>query len=63
MTPDDRPTFKELYKNISKCIERMAGYLEMSFNPFATEERVISKEKDEIGDTLAVHVIPPSVPT
>ena len=62
--PDDRPTFKELYKNISKCIEHMAGYLEMSFNPFATEERVISREREEVEDScVAVHVIPASVQT
>ena len=35
--PSDRPTFRELYSNISKYIECIAGYLEMGFNPFLRE--------------------------
>jgi c-mer proto-oncogene tyrosine kinase/anaplastic lymphoma kinase/receptor tyrosine kinase len=31
---EDRPSFKELHKKTSKYIERIAGYLEMGFNPF-----------------------------
>ena len=34
MSPEDRPTFKELYSSVSKFIERIAGYLEIGFNPF-----------------------------
>ena len=34
MSPEDRPSFKELTKTISKYIERVAGYLEIGFNPF-----------------------------
>ena len=33
--PDERPFFKILYKNTSKYIEGIAGYLEIGFNPFA----------------------------
>ena len=33
--PDERPSFKILYKNTSKYIEGIAGYLEIRFNPFA----------------------------
>ena len=33
--PDERPSFKILYKNTSKYIEGIAGYLEIGFNPFA----------------------------
>ena len=35
--PDNRPTFKELYTNTSKYTERIAGYLEVEFNPFTGE--------------------------
>ena len=34
MSPEDRPTFKEIYSSVSKFIERIAGYLEIGFNPF-----------------------------
>ena len=34
MSPEDRPTFKEIYSSVSKFIERVAGYLEIGFNPF-----------------------------
>ena len=50
-SPDDRPTFKELYTNANKCIERIAGYLEMGFNPFAGDgECVISAVEDKDDD-------------
>ena len=70
MAPDDRPTFKEIYSNISKYIERMAGYLEMGFNPFAAGERANTavggekeKEKESEGECgVAIQVIPASVP-
>ena len=34
MSPENRPSFKELTRTISKYIERIAGYLEIGFNPF-----------------------------
>ena len=34
MSPEDRPTFKEICSGVSKFIERVAGYLEIGFNPF-----------------------------
>ena len=34
MSPEDRPTFKEIYSSVSKFIEHVAGYLEIGFNPF-----------------------------
>ena len=65
MAPDDRPTFKEIYSNISKYIERMAGYLEMGFNPFAAGEEVKSavggEEEGEGECGVAIQVIPASV--
>ena len=50
--PENRPTFKELYSNISKFIERIAGYLDMGFNPFtggeAEEGEDMSKDEMEL---------------
>ena len=50
--PENRPTFKKLYSNISKFIERIAGYLDMGFNPFTgggTEEgEDMSKDEMEL---------------
>lgn len=37
IVPENRPCFKELYMITSKHIERIAGYLEMGFNPFVGE--------------------------
>ena len=54
--PEDRPTFKELYIQIIKYIEGIAGYLEMGFNPFSAEEgienapRDIGEEKERDGE-------------
>ena len=42
MVPDNRPSFKELYINTSHYIQRIAGYLELGFNPFAGVENVKS---------------------
>ena len=53
ISPDDRPTFNELYTNTSKYIEHIAGYLEMGFNPFAVEEKYVSE--------VAIQVIQASV--
>ena len=54
---ESRPTFKELYSNISKYIERVAGYLDIAFNPFTAggeggeegegEEEADIKEEEE----------------
>ena len=34
MSPENRPTFRELCSSVSKFIECIAGYLEIGFNPF-----------------------------
>ena len=54
MAPEDRPAFKQLYKNTSIYIERIAGYLELGFNPFAgvgdvsrVEDKQTEEEKGE----------------
>ena len=43
--PCDRPSFKELYSNISKYIERTAGYLELGYNPFSVGRGASSEDK------------------
>ena len=53
MSAEDRPTFKEICSSVSKFIERIAGYLEIGFNPFTAAEcgvgegEVIEEEKSE----------------
>ena len=55
MAPEDRPTFKEIYSNISKYIECMAGYLELGFNPFAAGDGVKSAvEREESKCRVAI---------
>ena len=44
MKPENRPSFKELHLSISKYIERIAGYLEMGFNPFGVTSFTTSQE-------------------
>ena len=63
--PRDRPTFKELSTNISKYTERIAGYLEMGFNPFIgnylkSKDVVGKKEEREAKSEFQFQVIPPS---
>ena len=45
--PEDRPTFEELYSIVSKCIERMAGYLEIGYNPFISGEEKGHEEEEK----------------
>jgi serine/threonine protein kinase len=65
MEPGERPTFKELSSNVSKCIERVAGYLQFGFNPFTGggEGRkggeMVETEKV---DSVEIQVFPPSLP-
>ena len=33
--PCDRPTFRKNYSDISQYINKIAGYLDMGFNPFS----------------------------
>ena len=62
MVPDDRPSFKDLHTNTSKYTERIAGYLEMGFNPFAGVNRVkstvVENEEVEFKSAVAIQVIP-----
>ena len=46
LAPEDRPTFKEVYTNISSYIEHMAGYLEMGFNPFSAVRWLIVQREE-----------------
>ena len=53
--PEDRPTFNELYCTVSQCVESLAGYMQVGFNPFTGNvgeleeegERKVLKEEDE----------------
>ena len=56
-SPDDRPTFNEMYTNTSKYIEHIAGYLEMGFNPFAVE----GKDYEAMMSKVALQVVQASV--
>lgn len=38
-SPKDRPSFSNIYKEVSKLIERVAGYLDIEFNPFTGGEK------------------------
>ena len=55
MKPEKRPTFSELYANTTKYIERIAGYLDLGFNPFPgvgsgeTNAEDDPKDKEEEG--------------
>ena len=46
--PEDRPTFKDLYSNVSKYIERVAGYLHLGYNPFTQDYDNGSRSKDDV---------------
>ena len=48
--PEERPTFTELYLTVSNIIERMAGYLQVGYNPFlgrGDEEKAEEMEEME----------------
>ena len=63
--PQNRPSFQELHKNTSSYIARIAGYLEMSYNPFEKSggNTLQGKEKEEgLPDPgIAIEVHPPSL--
>lgn len=65
LSPNDRPLFEELYKNTSKYIEHMAGYLELGFNPFARVSSSVDQKQTEgeVESEVAINVIPPSLNT
>lgn len=52
-SPDARPSFKQLYTDISKYIGRIAGYLEIGFNPFAGKDESLSKVQTAVEDIAA----------
>ena len=52
MEPEKRPTFSELYANTTKYIEKIAGYLDLGFNPFpgvGGGETINVEEREEEG--------------
>ena len=62
MKPEKRPTFSELYANTTKYIERIAGYLDLGFNPFSGVEggeTMIAEEEneeEECGPGAVLHI-------
>ena len=68
MSPEQRPSFKEISLTLSKSIERVAGYLEIGFNPFTTggrkggemEEKVDGEEEEEGPSGVMINIIPSS---
>ena len=53
---EDRPSFNELYCTVSQCVESLAGYMLLGFNPFTGnvgeleeegEGKVLEEEEDE----------------
>ena len=50
MSPEDRPTFEEICSSVSKIIERVAGYLEIGFNPFTGGGAVEGGADEEKGE-------------
>ena len=67
--PENRPSFQELHKSTSSYSERIAGYLEMSVNPFKGAGDNAVKEEEETGEIeeydvadpeVAIQVYPPS---
>ena len=65
MSPGDRPTFKELYSNTSKYIERIAGYLDLEYNPFTgvQPKKWVEDEEKEFEPAVAIQVTPASLET
>lgn len=70
MPPDDRPSFKELYRDTSEYIEHIAGYLGLGYSPFSrmgmfsstTELEAKQMEKEEeVESEVTIRVIPASV--
>ena len=69
--PENRPSFQELYKNTSSYSERIAGYLEVTYNPFEgaggstvqgkEEEEEEEEEKGVPDPGIAIQVYPPSL--
>ena len=58
--PDDRPTFKQLYKEISTYTESTAGYLKLEYSAVEEAETNLGKnepwnEEDEIQSAMSIH--------
>ena len=45
-SPKERPSFREIHKDLSMFTERVAGYLDMGFNPFKAGENASTKKAD-----------------
>jgi serine/threonine protein kinase len=66
MVPEDRPSFKELSPIISSLIERIAGYLQIGFNPFTGgggRDRECEEGKEEERDGEKEEEVEPEAET
>ena len=69
--PQNRPSFQELHKNTSSYAKKIAGYLDMSYNPFEgaggnelqrkEEEKEEEEAKGMPDPGIAIQVYPPSL--
>ena len=65
--PEDRPSFSELHANISNYLEKIAGYLEVNFNPFNGIEYSTFivpeiKNDESLPDSeMSIEIYPPSL--
>ena len=46
-SPKERPLFSEIYKDVTRIIGRIAGYLDVGYNPFTAKQKEKSVSKDE----------------
>ena len=53
-SPKDRPSFSEIYKEVTKFIERAAGYLDISFNPFTKEQGDLYTSHEILHDIIII---------
>ena len=52
MSPEERPTFKDICCIVSNFIEHIAGYMDIGFNPFSNVERGDGGKEDNKGNKL-----------
>ena len=52
LKPEERPSFQELHDNTSSYAKKIAGHIEMTYNPFegADGNTLQEKEEEEVRD-------------
>ena len=46
-SPKERPSFSDIYKDVTRVIARIAGYLDVGYNPFTGQEKEKCAVEDE----------------